>query len=121
MVKDLTVELVNQPGTLADLGEALGNAGINIAGAAQVAAGERADMHILVDDAAAARSAIEGAGLKVSSERDVLVTDIKDQPGALGTIARRMASAGVNIELAYLTAAGQLVLGVDDLEKARSA
>ncbi len=57
----------------------------------------------------------------MSNERDVFVTDITDQPGALGKIVRRMAKAGVNIDLIYLTAAGQLVLGVDDEEKARSA
>ena len=121
MAKDLIVELVDRPGTLADLGEALGNAGINIAGVAGFVAGGKANIHILVDDAAAARGAIEGAGLKVVDERDALVADIEDTPGALGKIARKTADAGVNIDAVYLTAAGQLVLGVDDLEKARSA
>jgi hypothetical protein len=121
MATNMTVHLPNRPGTLADLGEALGNAGINIAGGAQFIAEGRGEVHILVDDVAAARKAIEGAGLKVSNERDVLVMDITDQPGALGKVARRMANAGVNIELVYLTAAGQLVLGVDDPNKARSA
>jgi len=32
MVKDLTVILQDRPGTLADMGEILGNAGINIEG-----------------------------------------------------------------------------------------
>ena len=31
-MKDLTVNLADEPGTLAQLGEALGNAGINIEG-----------------------------------------------------------------------------------------
>lgn len=121
MAKDLTVELENRPGTLADLGEALGNAGINIDGGCGFPTGGRAVLHVLVDDAPGARKAIEGAGLKVSDERDVLVMDITDKPGELGAIARRMADTGVNIDLVYLTARGQLVLGVDDLEKARSA
>ena len=30
MAKDLTVYLTDRPGTIADMGEALGNAGINI-------------------------------------------------------------------------------------------
>jgi hypothetical protein len=121
MAKDLTVELEDRPGTLADLGEALGNAGVNIDGGGGFASGGAAILHILVEDAAAARKAIEGAGLKAADERDVIVIDVTDQPGELGAIARRMADAGVNIDLVYLTARGQLVLGVDDLEKARSA
>jgi hypothetical protein len=74
-----------------------------------------------VEDAGAARTAIEGAGVSVVDERDVLLLDVTDKPGELGAIARRMADAGVNIDLVYLSARGQLVLGVDNLEKARSA
>jgi hypothetical protein len=36
-MKDLTVSLEDRPGTLADLGEALGKAGINIEGMCAVA------------------------------------------------------------------------------------
>lgn len=121
MAKDVTVELEDRPGTLADLGEALGNAGVNIDGGCGFPAGGRGIFHILVEDAAGARKAIEGAGLSVADERDVIVVDVTDKPGELGGIARRMADAGVNIDLIYLTARGQLVLGVDDLQKARSA
>lgn len=120
MAKDLTVELEDRPGTLADLSEALGSAGVNIDGGGGFSVGGRGIMHILVEDAAAARTAIEGARLTVSDERDVILMEIMDEPGELGAIARRMADAGVNIDLVYLTARGQLVLGVDDLEKARS-
>jgi hypothetical protein len=121
MAKDLTVELEDRPGTLADVGEALGNAGVNIDGGCGAAAGGRADFHFLVEDATGARKAIEGAGLSVKDERDVIILDVTDKPGELGAIARRMADAGVNIDLVYLTARGQLVLGVDNLQKARSA
>jgi hypothetical protein len=122
MAKDLTVELENRPGTLAELGEALGNAGVNIEGGAAIAGGAgTAPVHILVEDSDGARKALEGAGLSVADERDVIVVDVTDKPGELGGIARRMADAGVNIDLVYLTARGQLVLGVDDLQKARSA
>ena len=121
MAKDLAVELEDRPGTLADLGETLGNAGINIDGGCGFPVGGRATIHILVEDAVAARTAIEGAGLSVVDERDVLLLDVTDKPGELGAIARRMADAGVNIDLVYLSARGQLILGVDNLEKARSA
>ena len=53
-------------------------------------------------------------------EREVLVVDVDDRAGALGEIARKLSDAGVNIELFYLATTTRLVIGVDDLKKARS-
>jgi hypothetical protein len=64
---------------------------------------------------------LEGIGIEVRGEREVLMLDIEDTPGALGKITRSIAEAGVNINLLYLAADQKLVLGVDDLEKARAA
>jgi len=52
-MKDLTVSLEDRPGTLADLGEALGKAGINIEGMCAVAGEGRSIIHLLVTDAIA--------------------------------------------------------------------
>jgi hypothetical protein len=123
MATDLSVALDNRPGELARLGEATGGAGINIEGVCGVATGGgTATIHILVEDVVATRSALENAGLEVSDEHDVLVVDVEDRPGAMSEVARNLADAGVNIELAYTTFGGvRLVLGVDDLEKTRAA
>lgn len=120
MAMDLTVILQNVPGTMADLGEALGNAGINIKGGCGFPCEGQGELHILVEDAAAAKQALVDAGFEVRNEREVLVLDIEDRPGELGEITRGIANAGVNADLFYLTANGQLVLGVDDLDKARA-
>jgi hypothetical protein len=121
MAKDLTVELENRPGTLGELGEALGNAGVNIDGVAAVAVGPgTAPVHVLVDNHESARQALEEAGLKVTDERDVFVLSVLDQPGELGRITKSLGEAGINVDLVYLTATRDLVLGVDDLEKTRS-
>jgi hypothetical protein len=121
MATDLTVVLENRPGTLAQLGEALGNAGINIIGGCGFQSGGEGVIHLLVEDAEQAKMTLQGAGIEVRDERPVLVTSINDRPGELGRLTRRIAKAGVNIDLIYLTAGGQLVLGVDDPEKARAA
>jgi hypothetical protein len=123
MARDLSVALDNRPGELARLGEATAGAGINIEGVCGVATGGgTATIHILVEDVVATRSALENAGLEVSDEHDVLVVDVEDRPGAMSEVARNLADAGVNIELAYTTFGGvRLVLGVDDLEKTRAA
>ena len=121
MTKDLTVILEDRLGELARVGEALGKAGMNIEGICGVTAEGRGIVHILVQDAIKARRALEANRLQVSGELDVLVLEIEDRPSVLGNIARRLASAGVNIHLAYLATSTRLVIGADDLEKARSA
>jgi hypothetical protein len=119
-MKDLTVTLEDRPGRLADLGEATGSAGINIEGVC--GAQEGGAVHILVEDEVTARAALSDAGFEVGDERDVLVVDVEDRPGSMGEVARRVGDAGVNIELVYTTFGEvRLVLGVDDIDKARAA
>jgi len=124
MAKDLLVTLDDRPGTLADLGEALGNAGVNIEGICGITEEGRGIIHLLVEDVAGARRAIEGAGMKVEGETDVIVEEIPgdvDQPGILGAVARKVADAGVNVSLVYLATNTRSVVATSDNEKARWA
>jgi hypothetical protein len=121
VAKDLAVHLEDKPGMLAKMGEALGKASVNIDGICGVTCEGVGVIHILVEDASAARQALEEAGLEISGESDVLVVDIVDRPGELGGIARRLASAEINLNLLYLTASMDLVIGVDNLEGAQAA
>lgn len=117
---DLTVELENRPGALAEMGEALGRAGVSVEGGGVFVVEGRGAAHFLFEDGAAARRALETAGIQVLADREVLVQRLKqDQPGQLGAIAHRMADAGVNIEVMYSDHANQLILVVDDLEAGR--
>lgn len=120
-LKDLTLSLEDRPGTLADVAEALGKAGINIEGICGFPVGGRGVGHVLVEDAAKARKAVDTTGAKVEGERDVLVLDIADRPGTLGQVTRKLAKAGVNINLVYLATNTRLVIGADNLQKARGA
>lgn len=121
MAKDLTVIFEDLPGALAKMGETLGVAGINIDGICGVTCEGVGVIHVLVEDATAARKAFKEAGFETGVEREVLVIDIVDRPGELGGITRRLASAGVNLDLLYLTASLDLVIGVDDLKEAQAA
>lgn len=121
MAWDITVILEDQPGALASLGEATGSAGLNIDGVSATLCEGRGVIHLLVEDGAAARTVLDGVGLVTDGVREVLVVDIEDRPGALGATTRRLADAGVNINLTYLATATRLVLGVDDLDAARAA
>lgn len=121
MATDLTVILENRPGTLAQAAEALGSAGVNIDGSCGFPCEGVGVFHVVVQDATTARSALKGAGFEVRGEREVLVLDIEDKPGALGETCRRIADAGVNVDLQYLATGTRVVLGADDIEKARGA
>jgi hypothetical protein len=121
MTKDLTVILEDRPGTLADVGEALGKAGININGLCGFPCEGKGIFHILVEDAAAARRALEEIGLEVRGERQVLILELEDRPGAFGDVTRRIANAGVNIDLVYAATKTRVIIGADDLDKARAA
>lgn len=119
-MKDLSIALENRPGALADMAEALGRAGLSIEGGGAWTKGEAGIAHFLFADGAAARRALEDAGILVLAEHEVLVQRLKQEvPGQLGLITRRMAHAGVNIEAMYSDHDHRLILVVDDLRKGR--
>jgi hypothetical protein len=121
MAKDLTVILEDRPGTLADMGEALGKAGINIDGWCGIPCEGRGVIHVLVEDSAGARRALEDGGMEVSGEREVLVLEVEDRPGVFGDVTRKIANAGVNVDFGYVASKTRLVIGAADVEKAQAA
>ncbi len=119
-MKDLAIALEDRPGALAEMGDALGRAGVSVEGGGAWVVGGKGIAHFLFADGAAARQALETAGIQVLAERDVLGLRLKqDMPGQLGMLTRRMAEAGVNIEVLYSDHDHQLILVVDDLERGR--
>ena len=120
MATNLMVMMEDRPGALAELGRALGEAGVNLAGACAITSRGQGMIHLLVeDDPTAARGALSDAGIDVVEEREMLVVDVDDAPGTLGTYAERIAHAGANIELMYVATGTRLVFGVDDTDAAR--
>ena len=115
-MKDLAIALENRPGALADMGEALGSAGVSIEGGGVFVHEGVAIAHFLFDDGVAARKALERAGIQVVAENDVLIQTLSQtEPGQLGKFARRLADAGVNIEVQYSDHDHRLILVVDDM------
>lgn len=112
---DVSIELADRPGALAEMGEALGRAGVSVdGGGAWVASGVGA-AHFLVADGAGARAALESAGIRVVAVREVVTTRLDQaRPGQLGATCRRLAEAGVNIEVLYSDHDHRLILVVDD-------
>ena len=119
-MKDLTIRLKNIPGALAEMGEAFAQAGVSIEGGGVWTVGGEGVAHFLFEDAEKARKALEKKGIEVLKENKILIQRLKqDQPGQLGKITRLMERAGVNIEVLYSDHYNQLILVVDDYEKAK--
>ena len=122
---DVSIALENRPGALADMGEALGRAGVSIEGGGAWVmhgrgGGSVGAAHFLFADGEAARRALTAAGIQVLAVREVVAVRLKQAvPGQLGLLTRRMAEAGVNIEVLYSDHDHQLILVVDDHARAR--
>ena len=119
-MKDLAIVLEDRPGALAEMGEALGRAGLSVEGGGAWVVDGRGIAHLLFADGTAARQALEAAGIQVLAVREVVVQRLKqDIPGQLGLLTRRMAEAGVNIEVLYSDHDHRLILVVDDPARGR--
>ena len=120
MATDLTISVEDRPGGMAAVGEALGNAGINVEGLCGHGFEGRGMIHICVQDGAAAKSALEGAGIKVEGEADAILGGSvagADTPGTMGAMARQIADAGINVRSAYLATNSRVVMVTDDNAK----
>jgi hypothetical protein len=121
MSMDLVIEVDNEPGALAKVTQAISDAGVNIAAATCVGPGDRAELHILVPHAEAARHALALSNLAVTREREVVVVEVDDRPGGLADLAGKVAANGINIDLVYVATRNRVVFGSDDLDGVRAA
>jgi hypothetical protein len=121
MAFDLVIDIENTPGALARVAAAISDAGVNIAAATCVGTGERAEMHILVPHAEAARHSLAISHLAVNREREVVVIDVEDRPGVLADLTRKIAKAGVDLDLVYVATRNRVVFGSADLAGLRAA
>ncbi|MBV9472910.1 MAG: ACT domain-containing protein, partial [Solirubrobacterales bacterium] len=95
--------------------------GVNIAAATCIGSGERAELHILVPHAGAAKHSLAISQLAVSREREVVVVNVEDRPGVLADLTRKIARAGVNLDLVYVATQNRVVFGATDLAALRAA
>jgi hypothetical protein len=118
---DLVIDIENAPGALAEVAAAISDAGVNIAAATCIGTGERAELHILVPHAEAARHSLAISHVAVTREREVIVVDVEDRPGVLADLTRKIARAGVDLDLVYVATRNRIVLGAADLDALRDA
>jgi hypothetical protein len=120
-MQDVAIAMEDRPGALAEMGDALGRAGVSIEGGGAFVVDGKGIAHFLFEDGATARRALEAAGIRVLAVRDVIVQRLNQgEPGQLGKLTRRMAEAGVNIEVLHSDHDHQLILVVDDIAQGRA-
>ena len=121
MPVDLVIDIENTPGALARVAAAISDAGVNIAAATCLGQGDRAELHILVKHAEAARHSLAISHLAVSREREVVVVDVEDRPGVLADLTRKIARAGVDLDLVYVATGDRVVFGAADIDAVKAA
>lgn len=121
MAVDIRIVVPNRPGTSLEVLDALAEADLVLHGfCGDIRPGERwGFLHVLVDDADAARRAIESTGFEITSEHDVEVFDVEPRAGSLADTVRAYVEAGRNIEVLYLGSNDKIVIGPEDLQRPR--
>ena len=117
MGRDLTLRLtVDRPGEVAKVAQTLSSSGVNIEGIAEI----EGVVHVLARDPSRAKSALRAGGYTIENELEVLVLPMTDRPGELSMIMQRLADASVNLRFIYLATETRVVIGVDDISRARA-
>jgi hypothetical protein len=119
---ELAVRLQNSPGALARVCDLLSAERVNVIALSLESSGT---LRLIVDNPLHARGILVERHYEVS-ERDALVVQIGNDPGAFATVARMLASSGVNLDYVYATAReGQptatVVVGVTDAMRVAAA
>lgn len=125
IVEQLSLFLLNRPGALAAVCDALVEAKINIYGLSVADASDHAVVRMVVSDPRKAMHIFEAHGT-LAVESDVLMIENENRPGMLSRIARELAAKKINIEYAYLASLptakkGLLIMRVSDAKKALRA
>jgi hypothetical protein len=115
------IETANRPGEFARQASAIAQRDINVA-AICLGLGSRGGSAFLARDESGVRSALTGAGLEYH-EVPVVTVWLEDRPGTAAKTAKKLADAGVNIELfapvQYTDGKATIAIGVDKIEEAR--
>lgn len=98
--RQFTVFLENKPGRLANLCSAIAKEKINIEALTVMDSKEHSVLRLVVDNIAATHELLRKSGTPYN-ETDVVMIDVKHQPGAIAHICERLAAEHVNIDYMY--------------------
>jgi hypothetical protein len=96
-VNAFIISAPNKPGELAKIAEAIAQKGINITSLTSLGWKEQGAIALTTNDESGTRSALSGIGQ--IQELELIPVILEDRPGTLAAAARKLADAGINIEL----------------------
>ena len=82
---------------------------------------DNVELHVLVPHAEAAKHALAISHLAVNREREVVVVEVEDRPGVLADLTRKVARAGIDLDLVYVATRNRLVFGAADIDGLKAA
>jgi hypothetical protein len=98
--KQITVFLENKPGRLANVLSALAREKVNLNALTVMASHETGVLRFITDDLAKARTVLKSVGAP-HSETDVVLLELRNQPGAMAHVCETLAGQHINVEYAY--------------------
>jgi hypothetical protein len=104
--KQVSVFLENKPGRLANVLSALAREKVNITALTVMDSHEHSVLRVVTNDLARTLQVLNGLGAR-HAESDVLVVELRNQPGALAHVCELLGAEHINIEYAYCSAGGR--------------
>ena len=101
-MKDFAIQLTNRPGDLARVASALAHRSVNIEALAGVSTGGQGVVHILPDDVAAARTALEEVNIRFTETEPSKVL-VENEAGRLAEVTSRLGDEGINLDAVDVT------------------
>jgi len=102
--KQFTIAIDNQPGAVAHIARALGEAKVNILSLLGTAQGAAGTVQLIAEDARRAKKALDAARISYQ-ETPAEAYDLPNKPGALAQSLDKLAAKGVNLNSIHATAA----------------
>jgi hypothetical protein len=106
ITKQISVFFENKPGRLANVLSALARDKVNLLALSVMDSHEHSVLRLVPDSVAKTRQVMKALSIPFT-ETDVMVLELRHQPGALAHICESLAAEHVNIDYAYCSAGGR--------------
>ena len=122
MIRQISVFVENQPGSMMNVTSVLTEAGVNIRAISTFDTPEFGIMRLVVDDPVSAKNSLTAKGF-VTRVSDVIGVELKDEQGNLNQTLKILADGKINIDYIYSFViregkAPVMVFHTDDFEQA---
>ncbi len=118
-VTQISIGMPNVPSSLAKVGDRLRSADVNILAITCTEGHPHSTINLIVDDPETAKIVLRELGTVTT--RLVISVELKNKPGAVASVARECAAAGLNIHNFYTSMSGKEGVAYVDTDNAEQA